>query len=42
MGKLTKDQILQKTIILNNGVKIPQFGLGTYLITDSKCLFITQ
>ncbi len=39
MGKLSKDQILQKTIILNNGVKIPQFGLGTYLITDSKSIY---
>ncbi|WP_425381335.1 aldo/keto reductase [Spiroplasma endosymbiont of Polydrusus pterygomalis] len=39
MVKLTKDQILQKKITLNNGVKIPQFGLGTYLITDSKSIY---
>lgn len=39
MVKLTKDQILQKTIILNNDVKIPQFGLGTYLMMDSKSIY---
>lgn len=25
-----------KTITLNNGVKIPQLGLGTWFIDDSK------
>lgn len=39
MKKLTKDQILQEMIPLNNGVKIPQFGLGTYLMTDSKSIY---
>lgn len=39
MIKLTKEEILQKTVTLNNGVKIPQFGLGTYLITDSKTIY---
>lgn len=39
MIKLTKEQILQKTITLNNGVKIPQFGLGTYLMVDSKSIY---
>ncbi|MBP1528003.1 MAG: aldo/keto reductase [Spiroplasma ixodetis] len=39
MVKLTKEQILQKTITLNNGVKIPQFGLGTYLMVDSKSIY---
>lgn len=35
----TKDQILQEMILLNNGLKIPQFGLGTYLMTDSKSIY---
>lgn len=39
MEKLTKEQILQKRITLNNGVKIPQFGLGTYLMTDSQVIY---
>lgn len=39
MEKLTKEQILQKTITLNNGVKIPQFGLGTYLMNDNQAIY---
>ena len=39
MEKLTKTQILQKMITLNNGVKIPQFGLGTYLMNDNQAIY---
>lgn len=28
--------MLDKYIVLNNGVKIPQFGLGTWFIDDDK------
>lgn len=28
--------MLDKYIVLNNGVKIPQFGLGTWFIDDDN------
>ena len=28
--------MIDKYIVLNNGVKIPQFGLGTWFIDDDK------
>ena len=32
-----KDLSLETTVELNNGVKIPQLGLGTYLATGDRC-----
>jgi len=34
--KMEKNDILKQTITLNNGVKMPQFGLGTYLMSNSN------
>lgn len=39
MEILTKEQILQQKIELNNGLKMPKFGLGTYLITDGISIY---
>lgn len=35
MTKLTKAQILQTKVLLNNETIMPQFGLGTYLMVDN-------
>lgn len=39
MEKLTKEQILQQKVKLNNDVIMPKFGLGTYLITDGLIVY---
>lgn len=39
MEKLTKEQILQQKVKLNNYVMMPKFGLGTYLITDGLIVY---
>lgn len=39
MEVLTKEKILQQKIKLNNDVKMPKFGLGTYLITDGLSVY---
>lgn len=36
---MNKKEILNHTIKLNNNVKMPQFGLGTYLMKDEKEIY---
>ena len=34
--------MFDRSIVLNNGVKIPQLGLGTWLIDDNKAAGVVK